>query len=468
VAASNELVVESRSAWGGEVRSLLTLAWPMMLTNLAQTAMTATDVVFIGRLGGESLAAGALGSNMYFLASFFGLGLVYATSPAMASELGANRHSVREVRRILRQGLWLAVLISLPIWLFLWNTGSVLLLMGQQPALAARASRYVHYVQWGLMPFYGYIVLRSFLAALERPGWALVIMTLAVGLNAWLDWLLIFGNSVFPPLGIAGAGIATSLASLFMFCGLVGVIVVNRRFRRYHLFGRLWRVSWPRLLKLMRLGVPISAMFLFEVSLFNFAAFVIGLIDPVQLAAHAIAIQVASVTFMIPLGLSQAATVRVGLAWGAGDTQGVRRSGWTALGLGVTLMAVMALMMLIWPKALIGLFIDIGDPANQAIVAHAVSFLALAALFQVADGAQAVGAGLLRGMHDTRTPMIYAAVGYWGIGAPLGLLLAFHFGWGGRGVWSGLCCGLSSVAALLLYRWLRRDELNLMGGRHPL
>ncbi len=460
-------VPASRPAWRGEARAMLALAWPMMLTNLAQTAMTATDVIFIGRLGGDALAAAALGSNIYFMALIFGLGLVYATSPMMAVELGRKKHSVRDVRRTVRQGLWLAALVALPIWIFLWNAETLLLAMGQQPVLAAQAGAYVRCLQWAVLPFYGYVVLRSFVSALERPGWALFITALAVTLNALGNWLLISGNLGFPALGIVGSGVATSLASLFMFAGMGMVIVSHRTFRRYRLFGRFWRADWSRLVALLKLGAPISAMLAFEVTIFNAAAFLMGLIEPAQLAAHAIILQIASITFVIPLGLAQAATVRVGLAFGAGDAEGIGRSGWTAFVMSVSFMALMALIMLAWPELLISVFFDTDDPANAAVVDFAVTFLAFAALFQVADGAQAVGAGMLRGLQDTKVPMLYAAIGYWCIGLPFGVLLAFHFGFAGKGIWAGLCCGLAIVAALLLYRWMQRHRLGLATKNRP-
>lgn len=440
---------------------MLALAWPMMLTNLAQAAMTATDVMIIGRLGAEALAAGALGSNLYFAPLISGLGLAYATSPMMATELGRKRHSVRDLRRTVRQCIWLSILVSIPIWILLWHAESVLLLMGQQPALAEQAGLYMRGLQWAVLPFYGYIVLRSFISALERPRWALIIMILAVALNAILNWLLVFGKLGFPALGIFGSGLATSLASWFMFLGMAAVVVVHPKFRRYRLFGRFWRADWPRFWALLRLGAPISGILVFEVSVFNAAAFLMGLIGSAQLAAHAIALQISSVTFMIPLGLAQAATVRVGLAHGARDPDGVDRAGWTAFVLGVGFMALMALLMISVPKLLISAFIDMGDPANQAVVGYAITFLAFAALFQVADGAQVVAAGMLRGLHDTTVPMVYAAIGYWGIGLTLGVVLAFYLGVGGNGIWIGLCAGLAAVAILLLYRWMQRARLGL-------
>ncbi|MEJ6785638.1 MATE family efflux transporter [Aminobacter sp. Piv2-1] len=448
--------------WRGELRAMLALAWPMVLTNLAQTAMTATDVMMIGRLGPDSLAAGALGSNLYFAPLIFGLGLMYATSPMMAAELGRMRHSVRDVRRTVRQGLWLAVIVVIPIWILLWNAEAILLAMGQEPKLAEQAAIYVRHLQWAVLPFYGYIVLRSFISALERPGWALAIMAVAVVVNAVGNWLLVFGKWGFPQMGIAGSGLATSIASALMFFGMIAVVSLEKKFRRYHLFGRFWRADWPRFKALLRLGAPISGILAFEVTIFNAAAFLMGLINSASLAAHAIAIQICSVTFMIPMGLGQAVTVRVGLAYGAKDHEGITRAGWTAYALGVAFMALMALVMVLWPRVLIGAFIDIDDQANAEVISLAVTFLVFAALFQVADGAQAVASGMLRGLQDTTVPMILAAIGYWGIGLPFGVLLAFRFGFEGRGIWIGLFSGLAAVALLLLWRWLRREKLGLM------
>ena len=448
--------------WRDEIRATLALAWPLILTNLAQASMTATDLAIIGRLGPDALAAGGLGANLYFACLIFGLGFAYATAPMMAAELGRRKHSVRDVRRTVRQGLWQSALISIPIWLALWNGEAILLLIGQKPELAREAGVYLRMLMWAVLPFYGYIVLRSFISALERPFWALAIMVVAVALNALLNWIMVFGHLGFPAMGIAGSGLATSIASLFMFAGLGAVIVLHSRFRRYRLFGRWWRADWPRFWTLLKLGAPISGILAFEVTIFNAAAFMIGNIDPVQLAAHVVALQIASVAFMAPLGLGQAATVRVGLAFGAGDRDGVARAGWTAYVMGVSFMGLTALAMLAFPRQLLGVFIDVADPRNVAVIGFGVTFLAYAALFQIVDGAQAVGAGMLRGLQDTNVPMVYAALGYWGVGMPLGALLAFRFGMGGAGVWIGLFTGLAVVAALLLYRWLNRDRLKLM------
>ena len=445
--------------WLSEARAMLALAWPMILTNLGQIAMNTTDVMMMGRLGPDALAAGTLGFSLYFAPNIFGLGLLAATSPMIATELGRNRHSVRDVRRTVRQGMWIALFFVVPLWLLLWQAEPILLAMGQDPGLSALAASYVHALQWAALPFYWYIVLRSFISALERPGWALVIVAAAVLFNIFANWCLMFGNLGFPALGVVGAGIATVFCSALMFCGLALVVTLERRFRRYRLFGRFWRADWPRFFALLRLGLPIAGILIFEVSIFNAAAFLMGLIGSVQLAAHAIAIQIASISFMVPMGLGQAATVRVGRAYGAGSAQGVALAGWTALAMGVGFMALMALVMITAPRLLISGFLDLDAPGNAAVVTTAVTFLAFAALFQVVDGAQAVASGMLRGLHDTAVPMVLAAIGYWGVGLPLGAALAFWAEMEGVGIWIGLSSGLAVVAVLLVLRWLARDRI---------
>ncbi len=447
--------------WREEMRAMLQLSWPMILTNLGQTAMTATDVLMMGRLGPDALAAGSLGANLYFMPMIFGLGLMTAASPMIAIELGRKRHSVRDVRRTVRQGLWLSIMVSIPIWFFLWQAEAILMAMGQEPRLAAMAASYVHTLMWANLPFYGYLVLRSFISALERPRWALVIVFAAVAFNVLANWCLMFGNLGFPALGLPGSGIATALSSAVMFAGMAWVVSFERRFRRYRLFGRFWRADWPRLKAFLKLGLPIAALLLFEVSIFNAASFLMGLISAASIAAYAIAIQVASLAFMVPLGLGQAVTVRVGRAHGAGDYEAVTRAGWTAYVMGVGFMAVTAAAMILFPYTLISAFLDLDAPENAEVVRLAAIFLAFAGLFQIVDGAQAVGGGMLRGLHDTTVPMIYALIGYWGVGLPLGVLLAFPAGLEGRGIWMGLSAGLAVVAVLLLIRWLRRDRLGL-------
>ena len=450
-----------RPLWRAEIRATLLLAFPLVLTNLTQALIHATDVVLLGWAGPRTLAAGSLGVNLFMAFLIFGMGLVTATAPMLARELGARRHSVREVRRTVRQGMWAAAAFSAPVLAILWNGEAILLALGQDPVLAADAAGFVRALQWGFLPALLFLVLRSFVAALERPIWSLLISLGGVLCNAFLNYILIFGHLGFPALGLLGSGIGSAVTNALMFAGMALVVTRHRRFRRYRLFGRFWRSDWQRFRDVWKLGLPIAVTLGLEITIFNAAVFIMGLFGTASLAAHAIAIQIAALSFMVPLGLSQAVTVRVGRALGRNDAAGITRAGWTSFTLGVGFMALMGLLMLAAPESLVYLFLDESDPANAPVIALAVSFLGVAALFQIFDGAQAVGAGMLRGLHDTKVPMIYALCGYWIIGLGVGLGLAFGAGWRGLGVWVGLATGLAVVAALMLGRWTRRDQLRL-------
>lgn len=462
----SQIVLPFRSAspWLAEVKAMLALSWPMVMTNVAQTAMTATDVIMMGHLGPDALAAGALASNLYMAVLIFGIGVMAAVAPMVSIELGRNRHSVRDVRRTVRQGFWAAATMALPMWLFLWQGETILKAMGQDPALSEAAASYLHLLQWGLLPFYGYLVLRGFLAALQRPFWAFVIVLLAVAFNALANWALMFGRLGFPALGLPGSGLATTMASILMFAGLAAVVSLDRRFRRYHLFGRVWRADWSRYRAFWRMGLPIGTTVAFEVVIFNGAALLMGLLGSTALAAHAIAIQIASLTFMVPMGIGQAGTVRVGRAFGAGDRDGITRAGTTAIALAIGFMCVTALMMLLVPHWLVAPFLDVSKPKAAEVAQTAMLFLLYAAIFQIADGAQVVGASVLRGLRDTRVPMLFAGLGYWGIGLPLSAALGFWTPLAGVGIWIGLAVGLGVVAVPMLARWFARERLGLTHG----
>ena len=459
VAAARSSALAARS-WGDELRAMLALAWPLILSNVTFQVIQATDVVLIGWLGPRQLAASALGLNLTWPIAFIAFGLVTASSPLMATVLGAKIRSVRDVRRTFRQSLWIVLFATLPLWVLLWNAESVILLLGQQPELARDAGLFLRGYMWAIFPWLLFQAMRNFLAALERPGWILIISVIGIALNAVLGWALIFGRLGLPALGIFGGGLASSIVWTLLALGLALVIVSDRQFRRFHLFGNWWRSDWARLRRLVQLGLPIGLAFGFEAAVFAAAAYLMGLIDADSLAAHAIALQIAALTFMVPLGLSQAVTVRVGLALGRRDREGISRAGWVAWGLAVLFMAAMALVIWTEPRALISLFLEPEARATR-VADLAVAFLTVAAVFQIADGAQVVGAGMLRGLHDTRVPMLFALFSYWVVGIGTGIGLGFFAGWQGVGVWIGLAVGLLVAALLMMWRWSRRDALGL-------
>jgi MATE family multidrug resistance protein len=392
----------------------------------------------------------------------FGMGLMTAASPMIARERGRRFNSIRDVRRTVRQSCWAAVTIALPLWAVMWNGEAILLLMDQDPALAAMAGTMLRWLQWGLLPYLFFLALRNYVSALERPRWAVGVLVAGLPINALLAWILIFGHLGMPKMGLAGAGLASALTNSLLFLGLTAVVVTDRQFRRYRLFGRFWVADWPRYRAVWALGLPIAVTLAFEVTVFNAAVFLMGLIDKPSLAAHAIAIQISAMAFMVPMGLAQAATVRVGFWQGRGDARAVARAGWLSLAIALGFSVLAAAVLIGAPRLLIGVFLDLDDPANALVARLAVSFLAVAALFQIVDGAQAVGAGVLRGLHDTRVPMLYAGVGYWVIGIGVGTVLAFPLGMRGIGIWLGLASGLAAVAVLMVLRWVRRDRLGLI------
>jgi MATE family multidrug resistance protein len=281
-----------------------------------------------------------------------------------------------------------------------------------------------------------------------------------IGINALLSWSLIWGHFGLPALGLVGGGVGSTLTWTFICGSLIAVTSIDRRFRRFHLLGHFWRFDRQRTMAMVRLGWPIGVTMALEMGVFALAAYFMGWIGAPAVAAHAVALQLAALTFMVPLGLGQAATVRVGLALGRRDEAAITRAGWTAWVIGVAFMGTMALVMWSVPRRLVTLFL-VDVPANALVIALAVSFLRVAAAFQLVDGAQVIGAGMLRGLHDTRWPLLFALVGYWVVGLGIGAWLAFAADWEGVGIWIGLASGLASVAVLMLARWVMRDRLGL-------
>ena len=451
---------DAGNAWRAELRATLALAWPLILANLTQQAIQATDILLMGRLGATQLAAATLALNLTFTFNLLMLGLVIASSPMMATALGQRFNAVRDVRRTFRAGLWLIATMLPPYWLVLWHVGDFMRLFGESEELARQGQTFLRAYMWCTAPWLLFQLLRNFVSALERPRIVLWLSLGGIAVNALLSWSLIFGRFGLPALGLVGGGLGSTLTWIAMCTALTVVVLSDRQFRRFHLFGRFWRFDRERTLAMVRLGWPIGVTMALEMGVFALAAYFMGWLGASAVAAHAVALQIAALTFMVPLGLGQAATVRVGLALGRRDELGVARAGWTSWIVGVAFMGAMALVMWSIPRPLVTLFLT-DVPANAAVIALAVSFLKVAAAFQLVDGAQVIGAGMLRGLHDTRWPLIFALVGYWGVGLGIGTWLAFGADWKGVGIWIGLASGLAAVAALMLARWLLRDRIGL-------
>ena len=440
------------AAWRAEAVAQVRLAVPLALGELSFVVITTTDLLMMGWLGPRHLAAGSLGLNTVWLFLFFGFGVVAAVGPLCAQALGAG--SARAVRRTLRQGVWVALCLTLPTILALWQCQWILIALGQDPALAAMAEPYVRALALGLPASFCTSVLWEFCAAHERPRAPMVLAAIGILVNAVADYFLMFGFWGWPGLGLVGTGIASAIVNWFIFLSLLSVVLRDRRFRRYRLFARFWRPDWPRFREILVVGLPLGLAFLAEMGFFATTTFMIGRLGAETLAAHAIALQLTGVAIMIPSGLCQAATVRVGYAAGARDPAGAALAGWMALALGSAFMVMVALTFLLFGQDLIGLFL--AETGGPEIVALGGTLLLVAAGFQIFDGGQTILSGALAGLKDTRVPMLFGVFGYWVIGLAAAWSLGVHGSLGAPGIWLGVGAALAVVFTLMLLRWRRQ------------
>lgn len=436
----------------GHTRALLALGLPLIGSNLAQMALHVTDTVMMGWYSVPGLAAVVLGASSFFIIFIFGAGFAIAVMPMVAS--AAADQDEAEVRRVTRMGMWLSLLFSVAVQPVFWFSGPIFVALGQQPDVAANAQAFMRIAGLGMAPALLVMVLKSFVSALERTHVVLWATVAAVFLNIGIDWLLIFGNWGAPELGVRGTAIATTATQVLTLVVIGQYAAVNPMLRRYHLFVRFWRPDWSAFARVFQLGWPIGLTSLAEGGLFNASALMMGWIGTVELAAHGIALELAALAFMVHLGLSQAATVRAGRARGR-DPQGLCDGAVTAIAmsLGVALIAVTVFVTV--PRPLVGLWVNPDDPMAPRILDFGARLLAVAALFQFFDAMQVMALGLLRGVQDTRAPMIMAALSYWAIGIPASYLIAFPLGLGGVGLWLGLVIGLVCASALMMTRFWR-------------
>ena len=447
--------------WRAELGATLRLSWPLAAANLLQMLTYAIDVIFIARLGEDQLAASALAIALFGLVLWALSGLTGAVAPVAAAELGERAPALRPVRRSVRMALWLAVfsgVAGIGICLLL---GPLMHVTGQQAQITALAIEYNSLLVLSLVPMLFNNVLRSFVSTLDRPIFATAITAGGIFVNALANYAFIFGNLGAPELGLQGAAVATILTTLTTLAAYVVAIRLDPRLHRYRVFGRWWSPDWPRLLHIVRIGTPIALTITAEAGIFGAAAFLMGNIGASQLAAHTVALQIAALAFQVPFGVGQAATIRVGYFYGARDPDGMKRAGWTAIVVGTGFMAFTALLMIVIPKPLIAIYVHPWDPKNAVLVGFALQYIVIAAAFQLFDGMQAVAAGALRGLQDTRIPMWIAAFAYWVPGIGTALALGFYTPLEGVGVWIGLATGLTVAAALLGWRWHRREALGL-------
>ena len=437
-----------------EARALAVLAGPLIVTQLAQMAVFTTDVILLGRYSRMALAAAAIGNTVYYFAWLTGGGPAFAVAPMIAQIRGLTPHNRAGVRAATRMGLWAVIIVCTPMLVLLWQTKAILLACGQDPVLAASAGAFVRMVALGLPFSLGFRALGSFATAVGKPRAAMWVMAATIAFNAIVGYALIFGHFGAPRLGIVGSGTATALSSLFSFLTLSAAIHADKDLAAYRIFRRFTRPAVDKLKEVFRLGLPMAMTMMFEAMLFNVMTLVMGSFGVAPLAAHQIALNVASITFMVPLGLGMASTVRVGLAAGAGDVHGARRAGLTAMTIGVGFITLCGAVMALWGGPIASLYVGGRAVQDLQVIAMAAVFLKVAAAFQVFDALQVVAAQSLRGLKDARAPMFIAGGAYWLVGAPTCLVLAFSFGMKGLGVWIGLAVGLAAAAALLTARFL--------------
>jgi multidrug resistance protein, MATE family len=434
-----------------ELAETVRLAAPMALTQLSQIAMMTTDLAFIGRLGGEALAAAALAGTVYWVSFTVGMGLMSAVAPIAAQAYGGG--SARLVRRALRAGLWAALVIALPIMAFSFRGEQILLALGQAPVAAHLAQQYLFGLAWGVAPALWFIAIRGFMGAVNRPEPVLWITLAAIPANAVLVYLLIYGHWGLPQLGLFGAGLATTLVNFLTFVAGMWFAVHREPFTDYRVLTRIWRLDWSLMRQLILIGAPISIALLLEFGLFSAAALLMGRISTAAIAAHQIALQVAAILFMIPYGIGLAATVRVGHAVGRNDADGVRRAGLVAMLLGLAIGAVLTVVEVVTRFAIARFFLGEGVSDADATIELAATLLLVGATFFVTDALQTIAAGALRGMKDTSVPLLLAAISYWLIGFTLCCWLGFFTQLGAVGIWLGLSIGTFVYAMFLVFRF---------------
>ena len=435
--------------WRSELRALLVLGIPMGLTQLVQFFINTIDILMIGRLGPEPLAAASQGLVIYYVAFLMGLGPAMAVTPMVSQALGADKDNVVEARRSVRMGLW-AVFCLFPLMCLLFIfAGDIIRMMGQPKILAEQAAPYVLALAPGWPFMLGVVVLRNFLAAIDRTRAPLVIIVCTTGLNAFLNYLLIYGAWGFPRLELVGAGLASAFSHMVGFAALVAYITVEKSAARFNLFVRIHQADWVRLKEVVRLGWPIGVTIAFEALLFNACIFIMGRIGVNEVAAYQVALNVAALAFMMPLGLSMAGATRVGLAKGAGDAEGLKRAASVCVGVCVAAIMLFAIPISLAPNFVAGLYLEGSDPQSALVVGLVASFLPIAAGFMLFDAIQVAANQCLRGLKDVDVPMILTGISYWLIGFPLAFGLGLFSPLGAHGVWWGLLGSLAAASILL-------------------
>ncbi len=434
-----------------EAQACLKLAIPLAAAQLSEIATSFTDTVMMGELGSKTLAAGALGSTTYIALLWTSSGMVSAVGILTAIAFGAGQ--LQHVRDIACQGLWLAVPLSIPIMLLLWNIAPILRQLGQQESIVLLTQSYLRAIVWGFPALIGFSVLKNLVSALNRPQLIIVIMVTGVIVNAVANYILMFGKLGLPALGLAGIGWASTLTLWGQFIALMSLIGIDKELRTYQLFGNWCHFNALTFSEIIKVGLPIAIVFAIEISQNTFVAYLMGYLGAVTLAAHQIAIQTVGIVFMVPLGISYATTIRVGQKLGENDPKGVRQAGFVGIALGAIFVSIVALIFCVFPDFIVAIYLDSQNPDNAEVVRLAITLLGLSVAYQIFDGTQVIAGGALRGLKDTRVPLVIGLFAYWLIGLGSGYLMGIYLHWGSVGLWLGLVLGVLSAAVSLTWRF---------------
>ncbi|MCW6036235.1 MATE family efflux transporter [Spirulina subsalsa FACHB-351] len=446
--------MRAKSFWIQEIQACLQLAIPLAAAQLSEAVINFVDTIMMGQLGPKALAGGALGAVTFTTFLIVSTGMLSAVGAVAAIAFGAG--DFPKLRLINAQGFWLTLLLSLPLMLLTWHFTPILRQLGQSEDHLPLTQAYLQSIVWGLPAALGFIALRNMTSALNRPRLVMIIMVTGILLNVGGNYVLMFGKLGFPTLGIAGIGWASTLAFWVKFL-LLGIgIFYDRHLKPYHLFTRCYQIHLPVLWELLRIGTPSALLFLVEASLFTVITYLMGLWGTVSLAAHQIALQTAATTFMIPLGIAYATTMRVGQNLGRCDVKSAKRSGIVGILLSSWFMSLMAMILWFFPELVITIYLDVNQAENIEVFELSKSLLKVAAVFQIFDGVQVVANGALRGIKDTKIPLVIGIVCYWLVGFSSGYLLAQRLGLQAIGLWLGCVFGLMTAAVVLTWRFFHK------------
>ncbi|VEP16681.1 putative multidrug resistance protein NorM [Hyella patelloides LEGE 07179] len=434
-----------------EIKKFLQLAIPLASAQVAQSLTGFFDTIMMGRLGGEILAGGGLASLTFMALLTIASGVVMGISPLIAEADGAGNR--RKIEQLVRQGFWLVLLLTIPMMIAIANFDSLMVQLGQAETTVTLANTYLDIILWGFFPALGFAMLRGMVSGLSHTRPVMFIVILGTFFNITGNYILGFGKFGFPRLGLAGLALASTLALWGMFFALLIYILKHPQLKTYQIIKGLNRLKPSILAELVKIGLPIGVFSALEIGLFTVVTYLMGALGTDVLAAHQIIFQTIVVIFMIPLGMSYAATVRVGQWLGQKNLEGIRRSGYLSIGIGLGFIILITIAMLLFPQAIVSLYLDIDDPANAEILALALPMLTIATVSQIPDVIQKITYGALQGIQDTRVPILLSIPSFWGVGLAGGYILGFPLGWGGTGLWLGHFIGMAIAAMLFLIRF---------------